>query len=240
MAPVFNADWPYKVPPPSQIVWRYLDLCKFESMLRTSSLYFRRCDKFPDPLEGRLSKRGVDGTSASDRAFAAAYPIAEDYDSRVAAQEITRGCMFVNCWHMDTRESDRMWREYTTNSDSVVITSSVKALQRVIPQEVMMSSVTYVPEDFPRTEFDLPSIFFYKDVSFNYERELRLLRPLLLDGEKVFRDREEDFGRFIPVNLRLFVHRVILNMAISDTARQHVTELVRQFSGRTIIQESSL
>ena len=240
LTPVFKSDWPYKLPLPSQIVWRYLDLCKFEDMCRTSSLYLCRCDKFRDPLEGRLSKLGIHGTSASDRAFASAYPIAQDYDAQSSAQEVTRGCMFVNCWHMNTRESDRMWREYTTTSDSVVITSSVKALQRVIPQrEVTVSAVTYVPEDVPRTEFDHSSIFFYKDTSFSYERELRLLRPLR-DGDQVFVDRKEDFGRRLPVNLRLLVHRVILNKRISPSARQHVTELVRQFCRRAVIQESSL
>lgn len=240
LTPIFKADWPYKLPPASQIVWRYLDLWKFESMLNTSSLYFCRCDKFRDPLEGRLSKRGIHRTSDSDRAFADAYPMAEDYDKCVAAQEITRGCMFVNSWHMNTRESHRMWREYTTTSDSVVITASVKALQRIIPKrEVTMSAVTYVSEDFPRTEFDHSSILFYKDLSFSYERELRLLRPLR-DGEEVFVDKKEDFGRLIPVNLRLLIHRVIMNGAISDSARKHVTELVRGFCGRTIVQESSL
>ena len=108
LAPVFKADWPYRLPPPSQIVWRYLDLWKFDDMLRTSSLYFCRCDKFRDPLEGRLSKQGIHGTSASDKAFTARYPIAADYHASAAAQEVARGCMFVNCWHMNTRESNRM------------------------------------------------------------------------------------------------------------------------------------
>lgn len=232
--PIYKADWPYKLPPPSQVVWRYLDLWKFESMLRTSSLYFSRCDMFPDKLEGRLSKRAVHGTSASDTAFAAAYPVAEDYESSAAAQEVTRAYMFVQCWHMNTDESDRMWREYTKSSDSVVVTSSVRALQRVIPlREVMISAVKYVPEDSPRTAFDDLSILFYKDTSFRYERELRLLRPLK-EGEQV------DFGRFIPVRLPPLVHRVILNKAISDTARQRVTELVRQYCARAIVQESRI
>ena len=238
--PISKADWPYKLPPSAQIIWRYLDFWKFESMLSTSSLYFCRDDKFDDPLEGRLSKRGVHGTSASDIPHASAYPVTEDYDSQVASQEITRRCMFVNCWHMNTHESDRMWKKYTTSTDSVVVASSVKALQRMLPSgEVMMSAVKYVPEDFPRTEFDNLSILFYKDESFRYERELRLLRPLRR-GETVKFDSEEDFRRFIPVNLRLLVHRVILNKAVSDTARQHVAKLVRQHCTRASIHESGL
>ena len=238
--PIFKEDWPYTLPPSSQVVWRYLDLWKFESMLRTSSLYFCRDDKFDDPLEGRLSKRGVHGTSASDIEHAAAYPVAEDYDSQEASQEITRRCMFVNCWHMNTRESYRMWENYTKSTDSVVIASSVKALHRVIPLlELKMSAVKYVAEDFPRTEFDNFSMLFYKDESFRFERELRLLRPLS-STETLYFDRDEDFGRFIPVNLRLLVHRVILNRGISDPARQYVTELISQYCARATILDSSL
>lgn len=239
LVPIYKADWPYRIPPSNQIVWRYLDLWKFEDMCANSSLYFCRCDKFAEPLEGRLSKRGIHGTSRSDRAFASAYPIDQDYDDEVSAQEVARGCVFVNCWHMNARESDRMWREYTTTTDSVVITSSFKALQRVIPQEgVMLSAVTYIPEDVPRTEFDHSSIFFYKDVSFRHERELRLLHPLR-DGDEVVVDLEND-GRSISVNLRLLVHRVILNKRISASARQRVVELVRRHCRRAIIQESAL
>lgn len=46
LAPILKKDWPLKLPPPSQIVWRYMDLWKFEAMVRTSSLYFRRADNF--------------------------------------------------------------------------------------------------------------------------------------------------------------------------------------------------
>jgi hypothetical protein len=72
LVPVYADEWPYRIPPDSQTVWRYMDPWKFESMLRRSALYFRRCDKFPDPLEGRLSNRFIHGTSKSDRAFDAA------------------------------------------------------------------------------------------------------------------------------------------------------------------------
>ena len=240
LVPVSKADWPFKLPAPFQIVWRYLDLWKFEDMCRTSSLYFRRCDKFCDPLEGRLSKQGIHGTSESDRVFAAAYRNDQSYEAQASAQEVTRSCMFVNCWHMNTGESDRMWREYAPNSDSVVITSSVKALQRVIPQEkVVISAVRYVPEDVPRTEFDHSSIFFYKDNSFGYERELRLLQPLH-GGDQVSVDCEEDFGRNVPVNLRLLIHRIIPNKRISPSARKRVTDLVQHYCSRAIVQESTL
>ena len=45
LTPVFKEDWPYEVPAAHQRMWRYIDLWKFEDMLRASALYFRRADK---------------------------------------------------------------------------------------------------------------------------------------------------------------------------------------------------
>lgn len=62
--------------------------------------------------------------------------------------------MFVNCWNMATRESARMWQEYTTCSESVVVTSSMKALGRAVMEDQLMAScVKYVDAATPRIEF---------------------------------------------------------------------------------------
>src|SRR5947208_7744678 len=102
LTPVFREDWPYEVPAAHERLWRYVDLWKFEDMLRTSALYFRRADKLSDIGEGRLSNDGVRGTSPSDVAFRAAYNIADQgHADDVAAHETTRSCMFINCWNIE-------------------------------------------------------------------------------------------------------------------------------------------
>jgi hypothetical protein len=166
LVPVYADEWPYRIPPDSQTVWRYMDPWKFESMLRRSALYFRRCDKFPDPLEGRLSNRFIHGTSKSDRAFVSAYNVEQDYDKEAAAQEVTRGCVFVNCWHMGDAESERMWKKYTTTPDSVVITSTVGDLRAAMGAEIVLAGIRYVPLTTPRIKFSELTVFFYKDESF--------------------------------------------------------------------------
>src|ERR1700730_6754844 len=93
LTPIFKEDWPYEIPAGNQRIWRYIDLWKFEQMLQTSSLYFRRADKLSDTGEGRLSVEGVRGTSASEIAFKAGYRIAEQSHAiDVAAHENTRSC----------------------------------------------------------------------------------------------------------------------------------------------------
>jgi hypothetical protein len=165
VVPVYRSDIPYGIPSLYQVVWRYLPLWKFEDMCTSSTLYFCRCDKLDDQLEGRPSRRGIHGTSRSDLAFADAYPMSGCYQNKADAQDVTRYTTFLNCWHKNSREDNRMWKEYTKGDpDSVVITSSVKALYRVASPKVQISNVKYISEDFPRTSLGSMSLFFSKTV----------------------------------------------------------------------------
>jgi len=216
-----------------------MDIWKFEWILAHAALYFRRCDKFEDPLEGRLSPKEVHGTSESEKAFRAAYPIKSDYESAAAAQEITRGCIFVNCWNMRNEEDARMWNGYTGGSDSLAIQSTVGQLRRAISDDITMSAVRYVPLSTPRIKFSELTVFFYKDVAFEYENELRLVRPLG-DGEEVYSDKEEDFGKEIPFRPDLAICRVIMNKRISDEAANTVRSLCRDYCPGAAVELSRL
>ena len=55
IAPIHKEDWPFQDVADHETLWRYLDLCKFEDLLKTSTLYFARSDRFCDPFEGRFS-----------------------------------------------------------------------------------------------------------------------------------------------------------------------------------------
>ena len=237
MTPIDKSDYPNQ-PADSQIVWRYLDLFKFKDMIETATLYFRRSNMFRDPLEGTLSKHGIHGTSRTDRAFAAAYPIADNYADRKAEQKIWRHRTFVNCWHMNERESGRMWRKYTESADSVVITSTVAAIRSAFPSPFLSAAVMYIAEKYPRADWHPFNIFFYKDIKFQYEREFRILRPFGVD-EELDGDLKQNVERRYPIDLRKIVHRLILHKNISDTARQCVNELVHQFYPEVIIEGSS-
>jgi hypothetical protein len=67
--PVEPTDWPYGTIAPSETLWKYMDLWKFNDMLEKSSLYFSRQDRFTDPFEGRFAEANEAGFSATDQAF---------------------------------------------------------------------------------------------------------------------------------------------------------------------------
>ena len=173
LTPVFKEDWPYEVSAARQRIWRYVDLWKFEDMLRTSSLYFRRADKLCDVGEGRLSTEEIRGTSSSERAFRADYKIAPDgHAIDGAAHETTRSCMFINCWNIGDDESARMWAEYTTSAESIAISTTFERLVRAMPTtELIISRVKYINDTTPRCEFFHTTPFFYKHMRFAFEIE---------------------------------------------------------------------
>jgi hypothetical protein len=113
-------------PDPGAIIWRYIDLFKFESLLRDSSLFFCRADKFSDPFEGSLPKKESEHIKQSELI---AEFLGEEVDQlpgqasweparRVRARYLRS--FIVNCWHIDIAESDAMWKLYLQNEDGVV------------------------------------------------------------------------------------------------------------------------
>jgi hypothetical protein len=229
LTPMFKEDWPYEVPAAHERVWRYVDLWKFEDIVRTSSLYFRRADKLSDVGEGRLSAEGVRGTSPSEIAFKAAYNIApQSHAIDVAAHETTRSCMFINCWNIHEVESARMWAEYTTSIESVALSTTFGRLVRALPtSELNISRVKYIDDTTPRSEFFHTTPFFYKDKErFSFENELRLLRPLL-NGEQVSLEDEKDFGKLIRVDLAQLIDRIVTNKNVSRDGVDAVHALVQ-------------
>jgi len=204
-----------------------MELPKFEDMLKTSTLYFARPDRFDDPFEGRESPGNTEKVSKSDEIFRCLYKMQKPKDWE-NSQEMMRQVVFISCWHRNTRESWQMWRAYTKTSNSVVIATSAKALRLFVPNDIKKSAVKYAPLDFPRTEFSHLSLFFYKPSRYIIEREYRLLRAPGED-ESFCIDDPADFYRSIPIKTKKIVRRVITHPNATRTTKQRVDELLRDY-----------
>jgi hypothetical protein len=119
-----------------------------------------------------------------------------------------------------------MWKAYTRSPESVVITTSAKALKQFLPREIMKFAVRYAPLDFPRTEFSHNSLFFYKPSEYHIEQEFRLLRSPEKDEVFDFSAPKDAF-RKIPIRTRKIVHRVITHPQASDRTKTRVDDMLR-------------
>ncbi len=229
-APVYANNWPYQDVADDQPLLRYMDLWKFEDLMTTQSLYFRRADKFEDPLEGTLSIKGVHGTSATDLAFhQRAKIVPSDYEDLAAYRDIAKSVTFVNCWHINNDECPRMWDTYASSPESVLVISSGASLKAALKKPVAMSRVKYVDNNIPRTEFGSRSLFFYKDSEFLFEKEYRLLIDLSDLKESIDPDDPQDFFRKIPVDLQVLIDLVQPHPRASEDTFEKISQLVQQY-----------
>lgn len=121
-----------------------------------------------------------------------------------------------------------MWNAYTKSTDSVVITTSVRAMRLFLPQNFMKYAVKYAPLDFPRTEFSHNSLFFYKPEEYRFEREFRILRSPGED-EVFYPDTDEDQFRRVAITLKKIVHRVITHPVATFATKERVERLMREY-----------
>jgi hypothetical protein len=191
------------------------------------ALYFARPDRFTDPFEGRLSLGNALRHSKSEEIFHNLYRIARP-ENWQQVHETMRKVVFISCWHRNTRESFQMWQAYTDSPASVVITSSVKALRRFVPDSIMKYAVKYAPLDIPRTEFSHTSLFFYKPSRYGVEREYRLLRPPSADESFEF-ENPADFFRRIPVKPKKIIHRVITHPDATKEPKVYIEQILRRY-----------
>jgi hypothetical protein len=223
--PIHPEDWPYGEIPFSEALWRYMDFWKFENLMTRSALYFSRPDKFTDPFEGRFSQGNSTTMSASDAAFHAAYRFAPVGDQLREAQEVMRHVVFISCWQRGNKENWEMWNAYTSGPESVLISTSAKALYLFVDGQIVKSPVKYHDDDFPRTEFDHTTLFFYKPSWYGFEREFRMM---LTPGEHESIPMEQ-IGRHVPIRLKKIVRRLITHPRASEEFKTKVDGLLTRF-----------
>lgn len=230
LSPIYVEDWPYRNVSPNQPLLRYMDFWKFEDLIKSQELYFCRADKLEDPLEGTLSKKGVHGTSKSDRAFGKNIQLEDGaYEKALKYRGTAKSCTFINCWHINVDECQEMWKAYTSSPDSVLLITTAGRLAASLKQPVFGSAVKYVTDDTPRTEFGERSLFFYKDMAYKFECEFRLLVDLMSLGGSIHSDHPDDFFRRIPVDLKKLVYAIQLHPNASGETKEKIEALVRTY-----------
>lgn len=155
------------------IIWRYLSLEKFLSLLNDRQLFFTRHDFFFDSEEGKMSKKDK-----------------ELYDEVVPGISVRMendryGCCYINCWVMSEVELYLMWSTYSSLDKGIAVKTTVgnliDSLDANDDRDIYISSVGYIDYDNEYT-FDKSggsannlARYFCKRKYFQQEKELRLV-----------------------------------------------------------------
>lgn len=200
----------FNQPSDDTVLWRYMDLARFASLITTRQLWFPTAEVLAadDPHEARWPLANYRHRDWGGRADvpadviesidASSYGPHADFDYKLAQvkflrdqsikhMEIYRRSMCVNCWHAVPYESAAMWKIYAGGGGGVAIQSSAGAIANALGKtegQIYMGSVVYIRDSDPPVNFE--NVFnaaTLKRSAFEYEREVRLVHSLGLWGD---------------------------------------------------------
>lgn len=214
----------------SRTIWRFMDFWKFELIVKTSTLYFRRIDRLEDEFEGDVPRKEVGKASRN----------AEFWNSEL--HKDFRRLTFVNCWHRSVFENALMWRAYTNfpQEPSLAIQCDLLHLVHSITGYVKIAPVSYV--DYAEGEFHgfeenpfawmhfmdgLTTPYFHKRIEFEGEQELRALVVTVPEFDGPIKPHPRD-GIHIACQLPILLKQIVLSPKAPLAFYQKVSDLLGQ------------
>lgn len=245
-----------KKPAEDTIIWRYMDLTKFVSLLEKKALFFCRVDRLQggDKFEGSLTRKTIERLKNSESHKIIESIATEEQKKLGDAREkihrqLCRKEAVVNCWNMDKYESDAMWRLYATAEAGVAIKSTFKRLKDSFSvdkeNKVSIGMVEYLDYD----EDCMPPLaqhfaFMFKQPAFSHEKELRAVvrdstvAYVLTEDGVTFESGQEPFKNnlYVTVNLETLVESVYF----SPKAPQFFVDSVRAIMDKFDLKDKKL
>lgn len=216
------------------VLWRYMDLPKFLSLLSESSLWLARSDTFKDKREGifhQAMKSEIDdiykSLNHSDIDSNNEIRNSEDFQTLLSTNT------YLSCWHQKAEESMVMWEIYGQSENSVAIKTTASKLKESIDikslmkdaLEVALDEVSYQNHETVKSEQNYRQPFFIKRPHFDFENEVRLY---LLVKDKKPRS-QAPFGYQVKVGLSRLIEGIYTHPDAENWFYKSVQDLVRKF-----------
>lgn len=229
-------------------LWRYFDLHKFYSFLKTQEIRFTRMDDFEDPLEGVPISAIITFAEERDSRLIDELNFSELILDKTKFNKLTDGMQkkitgvienqqhhFVSCWFLGKRESIAMWNLYS-NPDGIAIKVPVRSMfnhfedvSSSLFQQGISSfyggKVTY--QDFKSIdEYDeenkVSRIALRKDISYKHEEEFRFVIKTNPDGEDnvFFTTKIKDLK---ALNMKVFCHPLM-----AEWKRDNIWQILKE------------
>jgi hypothetical protein len=198
-------------PPPDTVIWRYMDVLQFLTMLEQHALYFALLREADDVWEAALSNRLNATLIASAADLSARY--------RRLSKHVA-----INCWHENQSESVAMWSLYTSECNGIVIQSTVGRLMESFKSNAGMVHIGRViyedhdkdyDEPYPTSGLNMLRAVFQKRECYRHESEVRaiihVMDQLPPDAVPPFAIPPPAHGIPFDVDLNLLIQRVVVS-----------------------------
>ncbi|MFN7934251.1 MAG: DUF2971 domain-containing protein [Bryobacteraceae bacterium] len=222
------------------VLWRYMDVLKFFSLLQHRTLFFPCASVFDDRWEGSVSPINhlVRPTLYAELPEEHRKKLNEAHS--LAIQQM-RDVICVSCWHESEHESLAMWNQYAPRGLGVAVQTSYRNVRQALidaPQTIIGGRVRYFDprkQGVPDHNTYLP--YFHKRKSFEHEREVRLIIDLQAPPPQ---NLGSATGLNIPTDVDILVQRVFLAPATPEWSTSAVEAAVRAFGYQFEVTQSAL
>lgn len=225
----------------SQIIWRYMDSDKFEWLLDHGRLFMPTADNLGDPREGSTPPGEI-------KWWEEQYQKAENDEQRSTIvhnrqffsyfSEAFRSRYYISCWHMNPYENYSMWRCYTKTKKAIAIRTTFSKLRKSLHESILIGTIRYI--DYSNDRLPWGNIFehiMHKDITFQYESELRAIATIPPTEELGLRDFLNDhfaltsnpsFRFYAPqIKLESLIDGVVLHPEASKSYAAKVRRLCK-------------
>ncbi len=234
---------------PETKIWRFMDISKFESLIKTESLFLCRADKFEDTFEGSIPIKEAKHRSdfMTNGLLGDTITALNQIKGIQKLHKKLKKAIVINSWHINDFESDAMWKLYQTGQKGVAIESTVGKILKGIkkPNEnISISKVRYIDyendiwfdkDEYPFRGYNMITPFVHKKIEFRHEQEFRIFEQIegaiLQDDYWVTQENEN--GKFIKVDLEEIVENIYFHPDIDKDMRSKIIVFCKKF-GKSI------
>ena len=230
----------------NHFLWRYIDKWKLESILNNKSLFFCRADSFQgDPTEGmipnkvlnilgqQLLKSNQNSSTADKKEF-----YEDDMYTKLAKDYAAR--TLVSYWNYSDGEDNRLWNEYTTSSESVVIKTTINNVKNAFRntfENIHGSKVRYLDydkdvlygSDFKAETLNITHFALHKRKQlFEHEKEYRFVHILNPDKGYEWDWSKEKIktGKLIETDIDTLISEVRVHPNSNSAFQKEVQQLL--------------
>ena len=220
-------------------IWRYMDLPKFISLLRTDALWFARVDTFEDKWEG--ISRHIPFPSSKE-----GHPAYLNFvKTHCRWRKSLNKRVFINCWTLE-QESIPMWKNYASFDSGIAVQSTVGRVTHSVKMSgfnLQEGGLVEYYDALSEADFDYSSAINFswpkafelhlrKRSCFSFEREWR---ALIIGNEK---NRKK--GIEVPVVVNDLIERVLVSPLATASFLKTVTVVSEKFGLNVSPKKSQL
>lgn len=220
-------------------IWRYMSFSKFVDLIVNETLFFSRCDRFDDNLEGLMSRKAYIERFEEIQKYSKSATDLELNQKRLLSDFDTERIksFAANCWHMNDHESDAMWKIFLNNQEGIAVQSTYYRLYDCLnntTDPVYLSIVEYF-DPSGESKWDWGTYLrriLHKRHFYEHENELRAV--ILSDDGYDFNDS----GASIKVDINILIENIFISPSAPKWIFELVNKLIENFQYKFNVEKS--